>query len=265
MSTNNFFRSDLPRIYNVVQNTMLVFPKEIVISTLREYFAKDTYYHFAVDEWGFPKTPDHTDLPATAGLDPDDSTTTRLFIGEQFRRDTSFYPALIVRHGGANSVPISMNREQSSVQWGKLVFEDGYGNIKTFNTPEHFILSGAWEGSINIDVLSRSLRARDDLSELVSILFVDLEFANLERSGLIIKSVQAGSTSEQDDRSDKLFRQTITLNVRSEWRRAIPVGNIVEVIQTSVEFGRTEEPVTPIAANLTINSTQTLVEILESL
>ena len=46
MSSNNFFRSDLFGIYNVVQASMIVYPKEIIISTLRNFFARDSFYHF---------------------------------------------------------------------------------------------------------------------------------------------------------------------------------------------------------------------------
>jgi len=262
MVTNNFLRSDLDQIYHVVQNTMIVYPKELVISSLREHFSKDSYYRFDRDRFGFANTPDHTDLHPEAGYTEElKDLTTRLFIGESFRRDTIFYPALIIRHGGSNYVPISLNHEQGSVQWGKRVFQDGYGNIKTFAIPEYFILAGAWEGSITIEVMSRSLRGRDDLTQQVSLFFADLWFRKLEHAGLAVKGVQVGGGTEAEDRNDKLFKQTITLNIRSEWRRHVPIGNIIEVIKTSVEFGNVAGT-TPVAQNITITSTQTLLDVL---
>lgn len=242
---------------------MIVFPKEIVIATLRNFFKQDSFYHYSSDAFGFANTPDSTDLPVDAGLH--DEVTTRLFIGEQYRQDVVFYPALIVKHGGANYVPISMNRERDSVQYEPRVYQDGYGNIKTFNNPASFIFAGAWEGSINIDIYSRSLRARDDLAQLVSILFADLEFRNLEKAGLVIKGVSAGGGNESDDRNDKLFRQTITLNVRSEWRRLIPIGNVIEILNFALDFGRLDVPNTPAAPNIAIKTTYTLIEALAKL
>lgn len=239
---------------------MILFPKEIVIQTLRDYFSKDSYYHFVADEWGFPKTPDHTDLPTAAGLH--DNVTTRLFIGESYRQDIVFYPALIVRHGGANYVPISFNRERGTVQWDYQTYEDGYGNVTQFRVPKYFIFAGAWEGSLSIDIFTRSLPARDNLCELVSLLFTDIEHHNLEKSGLFIKSIQAGSVSESDDRNDKLYRQSITLNFRSEWKRHIPVGNVVEIINLAVDFQRLDVPDAPVAANLKITEEFTLTETL---
>jgi hypothetical protein len=263
MSTNNFFKSDLYKIHDIVQNSMTLYPKELVVATLRDFFSKDSYYHYVRDHWGYPQTPDHTDLPVNSGYT--DDITTRVFIGESYRFDVIYYPALIVRHGGSASVPISINRETAGVKWGKLVFEDGYGNIKTFPTPEFFIFAGAWEGSINIDVMARDLRARDDLVDLISLLFVDVAFNDLVKSGLIVKGVSSGAPSETDDRNDHIFRQTVTLQIRSEWRRLIPIGNIIEIINFSVEFGRTYPDEGPIATNLTINTSETITEMLAKL
>lgn len=242
---------------------MVIFPKEIVIATLRERFKEDSFFRYSQDAWGFPNTPDHTDLPATAGLY--DNVTSRLYVGENYRKDDVFYPALLVKHGGASYVPISLNRELGSIQWSSRVYQDESGNIKTFPVAEHFIFAGAWEGSVNIDVLCRSPKARDELVEIVSILFMDVDNPNLQKAGLAIKGVSASGASESDDRNDKLYRTTITLNVRTEWRRHVPIGNVIEVIQASVEFGRLDDPNSPISPNLTVNNESTLVEILASL
>ena len=179
MSVSNSFRSDLPRIYNVIQNSMIVYPKEIIISTLRDYFSKDSYYHFDKDQWGFPNTVDQTDLPMNAGLSSEDHSTTRLFIGENYRYDGIFYPAILIKNNGSKYVPVSINREESTVQYGQRLFEDGYGNSKTISYPKSLILAGAWEGSISIDIYTRSLRARDDLVEACAICLTDIYFKSM--------------------------------------------------------------------------------------
>src|SRR5260221_11918555 len=161
MATNNFFRTSVNKLHDVVQNSMTLYPKELVIATLRDHFSDDVEYKYSKDQWGFPKTPDITGLPPSAGYE--DSLTTRLFIGENYRRDVIFYPGIFVRHGGATSVPISINRETSCVQWDEMVFQDGYGNMKVFPVPSYFIFAGAWEGSINIDIKERDSRTGDDV------------------------------------------------------------------------------------------------------
>jgi hypothetical protein len=145
-------------------------------------------------------------------------------------------------------------------------FEDGYGNlIATFPVPEHFIFAGAYEGSINIEIKTRDLRARDDLVDLISLLFIDIAFDDLQKAGLIVKNVSSGTSSETQDRNDFIFSQTITLQIRSEWRRHLPIGNIIDIINTSIDFGRTDPEPGPIARNLTINTNQTITDIISKL
>ena len=262
MSTNNFFKSDLPRLHNVVQNSMIVYPKELIIAVLRDYFADDSYYHYSKDAWGFANTADHTDLPRDAGIA--DDLTTRVFIGENYREDGIFYPAILVKHAGSRSVPISINRETGTVLWEFRTFDDGYGNLTFFKNPKSFVFAGAWEGSIAIDIMTKSLRSRDELVQETAMCFTDIAFELMKKAGVICKPVEISSPSETDDRNSKLFRQTITLPIRTEWRREIPVGNIVEVINFSLEFSNLNSANPVAAQNIEINSNVNLLDIMSS-
>lgn len=266
MVSNNFFKSDLNRIHNIVQNTMTLYPKELIIATLRDIFSKGGFYRYVKDQWGYPQTPDQTDMPLGSGIN--DDLTTRLYIGESSRMTVQFYPSIIIRSGGSSSVPISFNAEYGSVKWGKMVFDDGYGNLKTFRTPEAFLFSGAWEGSLNIEISARDLRTRDDLVDLISILFVpsNIVFHSLVKEGIIVKGVSSGAATDSElDRNDRLFKQTITLQIRSEWYREIPIFNVIEIITTSIDFGRVDTPDPIYSPNLRITNSQTLLEILANL
>lgn len=261
MATSNLWKSDLPHIHHVVQNTMISAPKEIIIATLRDYFSKDTYYKHEVDQFGYAKTVDHTDLPLGAGMQ--DNLTTRIFIGEAYRYDGIYYPAILIKNGGGRSVPISINREDSTVEWDVRAYDDGYGNLAFKKIPKYFMFSGAWEGSITIEVLTRSLRSRDDIIQEIMMCFTDITYKSLERAGVAIKPGQSWSApTEQDDRNDKLFRQTITLEIRSEWLRKIPINNIIDVINFSLEFAYLDNPNAPVAQNLTINTNISLLDIM---
>lgn len=257
MATNNLFKSDLYKIHHIVQNSMIVYPKEIIIATLRDHFSLDSYYHYSKDPWGFANTPDHTDLPLGAGIA--DETTTRVFIGENYRQDNIYYPAILIKHGGSRSVPISINREEGAIQWQFKEFDDGYGNKAFFKSPKCFLFQGAWEGSINVEIQTRSLRSRDDLAEIIALCLTDITFKSLQKAGVIIKPISVGAPSETDDRNDKLFRQNITLEIRTEWRREIPVGNLVEIINFSMDFADFVSN-TPSAQNLTVNTNLRLVD-----
>ena len=259
-------------LYNIVQASMIVYPKEIIIATLRDFFSHDSYYHFSKDRFGFPNTTDHTDLPPGADLpygpgaqpqlNPSPILPTRLFIGENYRYDSIFYPAILVKSGGTRYVPISINRNQGEIKYGERIYVDGYGNRTTVRTPEFFLTAGAWEGSIIVDVMTRSLRARDDLVELVGMCFTEIHFEDLHQIGIIIKPISVSGTSETDDRVDKLFRQTLTLDIRTEWKRAIPIGNTIDSILFTATFADLSKPDSPVAANLTINTEVNVTEML---
>jgi len=271
MATNNFFRSDLYGIHNIIQASMLVYPKEIILATLRDFFSQDSYYHYEQDQWGFPNTTDHTDLPPGADLPANsfgstakenDLLSTRLFIGENYRYDGIYYPAILVKSGGSKYVPISINREQGGIQYDILVYEDGYGNQVEVKRPISFITAGVWEGSIIIDVITRSLRSRDDLAELIGMAFAEIRVDSLYDIGIIVKPPNIGAPSESDDRNDKLFRQSITLDIRTEWRREIPVGNIIDAIFCTASLEDLSRPTAPISPNVTINTELNILDIL---
>jgi hypothetical protein len=271
MSSNNFFRSDLFGVYNVIQASMIVYPKEIIIATLRDFFSHDSYYHFSKDQWGFPNTTDHTDLPPGADLpfgpgaqpqlNPNPVLPTRLFIGENYRYDGIFYPAVLVKNGGSKYVPISINRDQGIVRYDRMLFVDGYGNETVVTKPVALVTSGAWEGSVVIDVMTRSLRARDDLVELIAMCFTEIHFDTLHDIGIIVKPISIGAPSESDDRNDKLFRQTLTLDIRTEWRREIPIAHTIDAIFFTASFSDLVRG-SPPAANLTVNTSVNTADML---
>lgn len=261
MVSSHVFKSDLNKLHGIVQNMMNLHTKELVLFALRDFFAKDTFYRYVSDHYGFPQVVDVTDMPLDAGIS--DDSTTRLCIQQAFKMESDFYPAIIVRSGAFNSVPISFNRETGSVQWGDMVFQDGYGNIKTFKEPKHFIAAGAWEGNINIDVLARDMRTKDDLIDLISVQFVDVYFNEMVKEGLIVLNVSTSGPSETDDRNAKLYKDTVNLRIRTEWRRHINIENIINVVGFAVDFGQVPDG-TP-APNMTINTNKTMVEILADL
>jgi hypothetical protein len=250
---------------------MLVYPKEIILATLREFFSKDSYYCYSRDVFGFANTTDHTDLPPGADLpvgapgstaEPNTLLSTRVYVGENYRNNGIFYPAILVKSGGSKYVPISINREKGAVQYDSIIYEDGYGNQTLVKRPVSFITAGVWEGSIIIDVMTRSLRSRDDLVELIGMAFAEITVDSLYDVGLIVKPPNIGAPSETDDRNDKLFRQSITLDIRTEYRREIPIGNIIDTIFFTSTFENISKSDAPISPNITINTETDLLDML---
>jgi len=265
MSSNDVFKSDLYGLYNLIQASMLVYPKEMIIDLLRNWFDEDSYYHYSKDQWGFPNTTDHTDLPPGGDIpSPNDNSllSTRLYIGENYRFDGIYYPAILIKSGGMRYVPISINREKGSVKYEDVIYEDGYGNYSTIKRPQSFVTAGVWEGSIIIDIITRSLRSRDDLAQLIGMFFAEVSPEILYDVGIIVKPPQIGAPSESDDRSDKLYRLSMTLDIRTEWRREVPVGNLIDAIFFTVDFQDLQNTNAPVANNLTINSEISITDML---
>ena len=251
MATGNWYDTDLYRLFGLIQSSMIVFPKELVIAEMRKFFSLDSFYHYVSDEWGFPKTLDHTDLPVGSGVNDDDIT--RIFIGENFRDDVQFYPSVIVKSGGMRSVPISMNREFGKYIISERQYEDGYGNIRVIRQPKAFRFEGAAEGSLSIDITTRSVATRDHLAQLIFLLFTDIVFDDSRHAGLVIKNVSIGSPSEGDDRTKKFYKVSINLEIRTEWKREIPIENYIERIIFNISIGNTEND-SPVSPNLNINT-----------
>lgn len=239
MSGNNF-KSDLPQLHDYVSTSFIAYPKQLFIENLREFFSQDSYYHSVLDPWGFSLVNDHTNQPLEAGIN--DDVTTRLYIGESNKFSAAYYPSLLVDKSDSRSVPISFNRDKGVVQWKNILFQDGYGNEKIIKTPDCFVQNGAWEGTITVDVRSLSSTAVDELAELVSTLFVDYRADEMGYDGVVIKpgGINVSSKSDSDDRTRKFFKRTVSFEIRSEWRRKIPISNIVEIINFCVDIGNTK-------------------------
>lgn len=242
MSTGFNQITDLYSIYNTVQNTMIRYPKELIIGTLKEYFAQDSRYHYVTDAWGFALTPDHTGLHPEAGLH--DNVTTRVYIGEKFRYDIQYYPCILVSNTRVKSEPIGFSRDIHQIKYETFEYTDGY-ETRTFQRPVALTPNGAWSGSMEISIMSEGVREREDLIELTCMLLEDYEWSSLYRAGVSIKpgSISVGGVNAQDNRNGKIFQSTISFEYRSEWSREIPVYNFVDVISICAEMGNLQ--VTP--------------------
>jgi hypothetical protein len=257
----NYF-SDLFKTYDVVQSTHSAEIKQLIIAQLRDYFSRDSFYHYVADEYGFPKVVPVENLPLESGID--DDLTTRIYIGEYYKADVIFYPAALVKSGNIKYAPMSLNRERESVNYETIRVYDGYGSYIEVETPKSFVFSGFWDGDISIDVFTKGIHSRDEIVNLIMLMCADIRFRDLERSGVVIKSVSASSPAEIEDRNDKIYRQTISLNVLSQWRREIPINNVCEIINVCVDFAHNIDTANPVVApNLTINEKFSILDVMQ--
>ncbi len=262
MATGSLTRSDLHQLYNVVQNTQEAVFKDIFIGLIKDAYKKDSYYHYVEDEFGFAKIVDLKGIPLEGGIS--DQQTTRIFIGEKFKRTAVFYPQILVATGGAKDFPVSFNMERGTVKNEAIRIVDGYGNEKDYIIPSAFIFAGAWEGSVTFDITTRDILSRDEITSFLMLFIRNIAYPDLLKAGITVKSVSSSGPSEDKDRQQEpLYKKTVTAEVRGEWRREIPVMNILDVISICIEIGNTATGV--FAPNLEINTRITLDEAIAAL
>jgi len=104
MATTGFrVYSDLFGLSNFVQQTAVTQGKNLLIDTLREYFKQDTFYRYTTDAFGFPLTPDLTDLPP----DIQEERTTRIYIGDIIIVPNGKMPVASVQYTAPAQVPLA--------------------------------------------------------------------------------------------------------------------------------------------------------------
>jgi len=260
MTVSNYFPSDLYSINKIIHNTQIIHVKEIIIATLREYFSQDTTYHYVKDEWGNPKVIDVTDLNLNAGIN--DEETTRIWIGQENKLEPRFLPSVIVKHNGGSYKPISFNQDRFSVKHTKRLFQDGYGNSQVISVPEYYFFSGAWDINVEIDVETESPVDRSAIVEFISILFQNVALYDLIRQGLFIKNTRIGGESSEDFKNGKIFKQTVSLECRGEYRRIIPIENLIDIINVCIDFSNVIPPTGHYSENLRINIQLSLLDLL---
>lgn len=232
MATGFRVYSDLFDIANFVQQTAVSQGKNLIIDALREHFRKDTFYRYTTDAFGFPLTPDLTDLPP----DIQEERTTRIYIGDIYRFDKRFWPSITVRHSSGRYKPVSFNQNHTTRYRLDLVL-DGYGGKSYIRVPTHLVIAGAWEQTFEVLVAAESTPDREELSDIVSGFFQGVVRNELTRAGLFVRGVSIGGEREEDWGNEKVYVQSINLECYSEWRREIPIENLVETINFCFNYG----------------------------
>lgn len=240
--SGTFLFSDIFNLDNVVQMSGVQVGRNMLIDMLREIFVRDREYHYVKDPFGFPKTPSQRGLDADAGVDNED--TTRIFIGSTFRYDISFLPAITVRPVNIAYKPISFNQNNGTIQYGLQKIVDGYGNQTIVKTPSSMVFAGAWDQTFEVKISTYSPEDTHALTDLVIQSLQGTYRNNLQQNGLFIKRISGGGeNTENVNRNDPVFHSSLSVETYSNWRREIPIANMIDRIQLCFEFDLTSEDI----------------------
>jgi len=171
-------------------------------------------------------------------LPPDiqEERTTRIYIGDIFRYDKRFWPAITVRYSSGRYKPISFNQNQTIKYRLDLVL-DGYGGKSYIRVPTHKIIAGSWEQNFEVNIASESITDREELTDIVSSFLIGKARQELYEAGLFIRSVNMSSEREEDWGNEKVYLQSVNVECYSEWRREIPIDRLVETINFCFNYG----------------------------
>jgi len=227
--------SDLKRLEvreDILYNTLVVDAKDILISSLREWFSHDSIFTYKSDEFGYPLIP-QTDLRGGGLAGSQDivwgTNSTKIIITDDYRFNSRFFPAITVTDNGGNNSEVSFNQEMGGVKYQleEVVLD---GQIVQRRVPSHIIFAGAWKQNYAINVIAEDHQTRKRLKDIVSMLFVHVLRETLLNRGIFIEKVGLGGDREDQFANDYYYSSSINLDLYSEWRREVPVTLLVEAI-----------------------------------
>lgn len=233
----NYMMSDYFVRTNIIQQIAGLAAKNLLIDTIREMFRGDSFFPYREDVYGYPEVDDHTDVPV------DDTTLTKIDITDAFKYEAVFLPTVVVRHTGGSYYPISFNQQGipgvgGEIQYREEIIQDGYGNVYRTEIPDKYIFAGAWDLTYEVKIYAESTVDREELASIISIGLQHVHRYDLQQAGLLIKRLSFGSESEEDHDNGKYYTQSISVEAFGEWRREIPVGDLLERIVFFADIGR---------------------------
>lgn len=177
--------------------------KTQLILALRESFTQSTTYMYS-----------------------DDDEKTRIFIGDIYSYGALFenneqpmklLPAILI------SMSSSTNYEWNTSQiQGEMRDINGNAIAQTFG--------GGVDGSYNVMIAAESTIEREELTDLVFLIFTYLSRSVLLNRGVLVRKISVGGDQEEPYSNDYIYTSNITLETYTEWGELVGVDTIEKVI-----------------------------------
>lgn len=179
----------------------------------------------------FQQHPNYTYIPRDDSWGPDYEKTD-IVIVDQYDQEALFLPTLTIKIDSINTRWIQFMQNPFNTVLKPQMNSNGTitRDVNGKMVPSHFEYAGAYDGSITISVNANDTIEREELVNLLHVIFAESGRDTLYMRGMFIKDVQTGGHTEVEYRNDFIFQQAVTLQTYSEWRRIIPVGDTLSSI-----------------------------------
>lgn len=203
----------------IVETTDIEVIKDLFVNTLRESFGRHPIFTWVPKE-DDPQYPDFD--------------KTQIVITDVYRYDAVFLPVITVRINSSNYHPISFNQDLFKVEY--LLDENGRPLRQSNGAPipNYYEFVGGWDSTVTLEVNAESVIDREQLVAITKIIFMNIKRDELYRKGIHVIRVGHGGESETPYHNDYIYKQTVNVEVYSEWTNRIPVGELLEAIDVQV-------------------------------
>jgi len=228
------FRQLEPPSFELVQSTHADVLVDLFIQALRECF----FAH-----------PIYTYIPREDSNGPD-LERTQIVIVDRDQEQALFLPIITSTVNSINTMWIQFSQSPFNTVLKPQI--DAYGNIKRDSrgrfVPSHYEYTGAYEGSMSFLISAEDTIEREELANLLHVFLAEVLRDTLYKRGVFVKTVSVGGMSETAYRNKQIFQMSVNVDIYSEWRRKIPVGETLKSIgfNMNVTDGLKKVEATPI-------------------
>lgn len=193
----------------------------------------------------FSNHPNYTYIPREDSWGPDWEHT-KIVIVDKYTEDALFLPVITTSVDSVRTKWLQFSQSPFQTVLKSQMNSDG--SIKRDKDgrelPSHYEYTGAYEGTISLIISANDTLEREELCNLIHVILAESGRDTLYMRGIFVSNVTVGGGSEIEYRNDFIYQQTISLDVYSEWRRKIPVGEVLRSIGYRMNTYEGEAPPT---------------------
>lgn len=210
------YRQLEPPSFEVTQSTHADVLIDIFIQALRECFMNHPMYTY---------------IPRDDSNGPD-LERTQIVIVDKDQEQALFLPIITSTVNSINTMWVQFSHSPFNTVLKPQY--DAYGNIKRDSrgrfVPSHYEYAGAYDGSLSFLISAEDTIEREELANLLHMFLAEVLRDTLYKRGVFVKNVTVSGMSETAYRNKQIFQMSVNVDIYSEWRRKIPVGETLKSI-----------------------------------